>query len=176
VGEKLARGDEWRELLHTFIPAAVAAELARHKWPVFLRPFLDPFLPEVSHLRRLANRATQLVRGEIHARKTMDGTPLNSRKDCLDWFEEVRRGRDFDPVSAILFLLPAGTHNVSLTMTAIMYELLVHPELMESIRMEAAGVISKGGWTNSSLDKMVLLDRFMRETQRYRMTDPGKFL
>lgn len=42
--------------------------------------------------------------------------------------------------------------------------------------MEAAGVISKGGWTNSSLDKMVLLDRFMRETQRYRMTDPGKFL
>ncbi|WQF88025.1 Putative cytochrome P450 [Colletotrichum destructivum] len=175
VGPNLAHNVEWQEIAQSFASIATEAELARRRWPVFMRRFLDGFLQEPRKLKDLVDRARRLIDHELATRNrsmTSIGAPNYYDRDCLDWFEQLRGDGEFDVVFGQLFLVAAGTHNVSLTMTSLMYDLLLHPELIHDLRAEAVKVITESGWTKSSLDKLRLLDSCMRETQRYRITDP----
>jgi len=47
-----------------------------------------------------------------------------------------------------------------------LYRLLANPEYLEPLREEVDAVIREEGWTKAGMDKMHMIDSFLRETQR----------
>lgn len=54
-----------------------------------------------------------------------------------------------------------------------MYDLAVHPEVVDTLREEASSVLTKHGWTRSALEKMPKFESFMRESARLSPTNLG---
>ena len=52
------------------------------------------------------------------------------------------------------------------TFTQSFYRLLAHREYIEPLRREVEAVIAEEGWTKAGMDKMHMIDSFVRETQR----------
>jgi len=64
-------------------------------------------------------------------------------------------------------VLAAGSiHTSSDTITQVMFDLAEHPKIFEPLRQEIISVLSTGGWKKTNLNKLILLDSCIRETQR----------
>ena len=56
-----------------------------------------------------------------------------------------------------------------------MYNLAAYPGYAELMRMEVENVITKDGWNKASIDKLYLVDSFLRETMRLQSLSDGMF-
>jgi len=48
----------------------------------------------------------------------------------------------------------------------VLYRLLSHPEYIGPLRQEVEAAVAEEGWTKAGMDKMRMIDSFLRETQR----------
>ena len=67
-----------------------------------------------------------------------------------------------------VFLSQAFTH--------ALYHLAANPEYVEPLREEVERMVSKEGWTKASLDKMIKVDSFLKESQRFNGLGTSTFL
>lgn len=51
-------------------------------------------------------------------------------------------------------------------MTNALYHLAAEPQYIQPLREEAEAIVSTEGWSKASVDKMLKLDSFLKETQR----------
>ena len=59
-------------------------------------------------------------------------------------------------------------------MVQALYYLSSHPQYIEPLREEIAGVVAEYKWSKNSIDRMNKLDSFIRETQRVAPLTAGK--
>lgn len=57
--------------------------------------------------------------------------------------------------------------------THAIFDLMTRPELMQPLREEAERVVAEEGWTKNTVNNMVKIDSFLRETQRLRTMAPS---
>lgn len=64
-------------------------------------------------------------------------------------------------------VLSAGAiHTTSDLITQVMFNLAEHSDMFLPLRQEIISVLSTGGWKKTNLNRLVLLDSCIRETQR----------
>ncbi|KAH7054563.1 cytochrome P450 [Macrophomina phaseolina] len=190
LGERVARDREWLRLSLAYVSAcmmAVAKLAVLH--PRLRRP-ASLFMPEFWRMPKLLRGLRKRVAAEVRARKRTVGgsrplreklsSPLAPRQpqasplDVLQWMvDKADAGVPFDPVLGQIYLSFVSTHTTSLTMVAAMYELLANPEYIQPLRQEVSDVLAEEkGWTKRALQKMVLMDSVLKESQRLRMLGP----
>lgn len=180
LGPVMCKNDEWIRLSIGYtMDVFTGAHELRH-WPALLRPIVNEVLPSCRNVRAKAAEARSLLEPEIRRRREnnekllAEGKPLPKLSDTITWFDEMAKGRPFDPTSMQLSLSAAAMHTTSDLLTNAMYDLCANPEYFEPLREEIMAVLKEDGWKKTSLYKMKLLDSFMKESQRHTPTTIGK--
>lgn len=92
--------------------------------------------------------------------------------DFLQWMMEDPNlsssdGRPDKLAHRQLILSLAAIHTTSMAATHALYDLCAHPEYLEPLRDELVAVLKEdGGWCKQTLNKLVKLDSFLKESQR----------
>ncbi|KAJ8124950.1 hypothetical protein O1611_g8690 [Lasiodiplodia mahajangana] len=167
LGERLCRNKDWIEISIRFTVVMMMAQDALRSWPVFLRPFVHYFIPEIIYLKRLIKDSRKIIEPELEIRRAAR-PDIAKPEDSLSWLDDVRAGRPFDVVSGQLFLTVAAIHTTSVVLTALMYDLVKNPEYIPLLREEIIQVYKEdnNSWNKISLYKLKLMDSCMKESQR----------
>lgn len=88
--------------------------------------------------------------------------------DAIEWFEQVAKGRKYDPVHVQLTLSFVAIHTTADMITQLMFDLAQNPEYIQPLREEVIDVLGKLGWKKTSLYNLKLLDSVLKESQRLR--------
>ena len=73
---------------------------------------------------------------------------------------------------AEMFIVSRSNQNLQ-TFTHAMYNLAAYPGYAELMRKELGDVIAKDGWNKASIDRLYLVDSFLRETMRLQSLRDG---
>lgn len=180
LGPELCRNEEWLEMLINYTVEAFLAVHELRKYPAFIRPLVNLYLPGPRRVRAIIASARALIGPEIEKRRKRDAA-LEAKgervkgKDTVRWMDEVAKGRPYDPIINQLFFSVAALHTTSDLLTHAMYDLVGHPEVMDELREEVRRVIQEEGWKKTSLYKMKLMDSFLKESQRMNPTGLRKY-
>lgn len=174
LGERLCHNKDWIEISIRFTIVMMRAQDALRSWPLFMRPFVHFFIPELIYLKSLIKDARKIIEPELDLRMAERADVLKPQ-DSLSWLDDVRAGRPFDVVSGQLFLTVAAIHTTSVVITALMYDLVKNPEYTQLLREEAIKVYREDKeWNKTSLYKLKLLDSCMKESQRLNILGPSE--
>lgn len=175
LGERLCHNKDWIEISIRFTIVMMRAQDALRSWPLFMRPFVHFFIPELIYLKSLIKDARKIIEPELDLRMAERADVLKPQ-DSLSWLDDVRAGRPFDVVSGQLFLTVAAIHTTSVVITALMYDLVKNPRYIQLLREEAIKVYREDKeWNKTSLYKLKLLDSCMKESQRLNILGPSEF-
>ncbi|RXW14001.1 hypothetical protein EST38_g11854 [Candolleomyces aberdarensis] len=89
--------------------------------------------------------------------------------DFLQWTMDsaIKHGESDRQIVLRMMLTNFGSiHTTSLTFTNALLTLLAHPQYIDPLRAEIERAIKEEGWTKAAMDKMELLESFMKESQR----------
>ena len=84
VGRPLSRQEEWIEATIKYTVDSVGAKDAILKYPVFLRPFVAPFLPEIRRVKKYRSEGGKLLEPMLKASLAR----ARNEKTYLDEFED----------------------------------------------------------------------------------------
>lgn len=191
LGERVCRNKEWLRLSLDYVSACMTAVAKLSILHPRLRRIFSLLMVEFWKMPRLLRSLQKCLEPEVEARRRSCRSmrppcedPLLSQQrpqqlsplDVLQWMvDKAASGVPFDPVLGQVYLSSVSTHTTSLTMVAAMYELLANPQYLEPLRKEVADVlVEERGWTRRALQKMVLMDSVLKESQRMHMLGAGK--
>ncbi|KAH6856356.1 cytochrome P450 [Chaetomium sp. MPI-CAGE-AT-0009] len=171
VGPDKAADEEWLGLVQGYVHAYFAGVADLHRYPVWARPVVHWFLPNAIACRGYVRRARVVMDGVLRERREAveraerEGREGPRHEDALAWAEAASGGR-----------AQAGDVQLSLAMAALftttelfrqlLIEVARRPELVEPLREEVSEQISAHGISVAATSNMVLLDSFMKESQR----------
>lgn len=143
------------------------AARALRMWPRVLTPLVHWFLPQLQKLRCERTFARRIIDDEqvrrraLRKKRDKHGLPREKAADSLGWMEELARGQRLDFTGGQLGLTFAAIHTTSDLLSKCLVLLATRPQLMDEIRAEMVGVLSREGWKKTSQYNMGLLDSFM---------------
>ncbi|ETS81536.1 hypothetical protein PFICI_06538 [Pestalotiopsis fici W106-1] len=169
LGEELCRDPDWLRITTTYTHHITKAALELKAWPGLLRPFVIRFLPHGRALISLVKEAEELLGSVLKNRRdaTVRGTRRNYT-DAIEWFDQMAKGRKYNPVHVQLTLSFVAIHTTADMVTQVMFDLAQHPEYIEPLRQEAIKVLGKDGWKKTCLYELKLMDSVLKEVQRLR--------
>jgi len=89
--------------------------------------------------------------------------------DMLMWLMSEAKGveRSLDGLARRLLVVNfAAIFTTSFAITGVLYHLLSNPEYIEPLRRDVETAVAEEGWTKAGMDKMLMIDSFLRESQR----------
>lgn len=166
AGPEKAADAEWLALVQGYVGAYFAGVADLHRYPRWMRPVAHWFLPNAAACRRYVARARAVMDAVLRERAAVrEGRGGGEYEDALEWAQEASGGR-----------VPAGDVQLSLAMAALftttelfralVVEIARRPELVGELRSEVEEQIGEHGISAAALSGMVLMDSFMKETQR----------
>ncbi|KKY28744.1 putative cytochrome p450 [Diplodia seriata] len=176
LGAELCRNREWLDVFVSYTVEAFLAVQELRKYPAWLRPLVNLYLPGPRKVRATIAKARALIVPEIEQRraKVAEAASRGEKvkgKDTVAWMDEVAKGRPYDPVVNQLFFSVVALHTTGDLITHAILDLVTHPEVIEDLRDEVRQVLKEDGWKKTSLYKMKLMDSFLKESQR--LNPPG---
>lgn len=176
LGEELCRDPAWLRITANYTTDAFRAAQELRLWPAFLRRIAVRFLPRCRVLRAEVSEASRLLNNVLEKRRLEKEAAVEPKEyhDMIEWFEQVARGRKYDPAIMQLGMSFAAIHTTTDMITQLLFDLARNPELIEPLRREVVTVLSEGGWRKSSLYKLKLLDSVIKESQRMKPIGFGK--
>lgn len=167
-GTELSRHGEWVDSTINFAVDGFIGAQKIKKYPTFLRPLAQYWIPELSKIGQHHATAKRVIVPILKARKAQEAKGL----DFLQWMLESAQGDEVDLgfiASIQLKLSFAAIHTSAAAPTQLLYDLCVMPEYVAPLRQEIEEVMAEhGGVTNKqALLKLVKLDSFMKESQRF---------
>jgi cytochrome P450 len=172
-GRDAARREEWLGAAANFTTTAFIACFLIKWWPEPLRNIVCPFLPHLWSVRRQKRDALEFLVPIVEQRRKLISSGEEPPNDMLQWmlnkdeFEDSRDDREV--ANQLLQLTWVALHTTSLTVTSILYDLLLHgDDIIEDLRAEIRTTMSENDGTlpAASLPQLKLLDSVMRESQR----------
>ena len=173
LGLPLCRNRRWLDIAKNYtIDVFIGSRLMRMA-PAILRPITYWFIPQCKRLRAQVRDARKLIMPEVERRKERAQKALEAGQkppktaDSIGWMYEVARGREVDYVAGQLSLTMAAIHTTTEATTQALIDVCRNPEIVGPLREEIITVISENGWTKPTLQKLRLMDSFLKESQRY---------
>jgi cytochrome P450 len=188
VGRPLSRNEEWIQATTMSTVFGIAAKEAIHSYPRYIRDIVAPYLTPVKRLKAFKARGAQLLKPILDAQMAKEGNEKLHRDDiedeqgtCITWLlkHTPENGR-WDPMVLAnnqMGLSMAAIHTTSMAITAAIYDLAAHPEVIQPLRDEIQQVIDGDGQDvdgegfktlkKSSMPKLWKLDSFLKESQRF---------
>ncbi|TLD23314.1 hypothetical protein PspLS_07079 [Pyricularia sp. CBS 133598] len=171
VGLEKADDPEWLELAQSYVMAYFSGVGELATYPAWSRRIVHWFLPNIKTCRKLLAKARVIMKGVVLAREQeaadaeREGRPAPVYNDGLEWVR-LASGRQLDPADAQLSLAMAAFFTTAELLRVVLIEVARHPEYVEELRGEVCTHLSKHGVSVAAVNGMVLLDSFMKESQR----------
>ncbi|EXJ67390.1 uncharacterized protein A1O5_09403 [Cladophialophora psammophila CBS 110553] len=175
VPEPLCHSQEWLDLNINYPVNYFTGTFMMRMVPDLFRPVVHWFLPVCRQLRRDVAAAARILKPEVERRRraraqgTADsGNPKDS-PDAFQWMENTANERidTYNYIHGQLAYTLGAVHTTSGTFVHVVYDLVNHPEYIGDLREEIASVWKPGETiTKNTLQKLKLLDSFMKESQR----------
>lgn len=167
-GTDLSRNLSWTRVSIDFATDTYLAAVRLKQFPAILRPVVQYFIPEMQKVRRHQSLARQVIVPEIEFRLKTGDRPL----DLLHMLWEAAKGPDKTPefmAYTALAISFAAIRTSSSVPTHVLYDLCAHREYIKPLREEIVTVLEEQGSLSSkaALNKLVKLDSFMKESQRF---------
>lgn len=166
-GTTLSHNREWVQSSIDFaIDGFIGAQQLK-RYPEFLKPFAARFIPEIAkiagHYAAAEAAAIPLLESRL---RTGD-----KAEDLLYWMAEQAKGEERDMAFLASILLKvsfAAIHTSAAAPAQLIYDLCERPEIIETLRNEVESLTSDDDLiTKSGFLKMVKMDSFMKESQRF---------
>lgn len=178
VGEELCRNDVYLKTSQSFSNSIFIHGLIMSMLPFrsMLRSAYD-FLLVRFHLRYL-RKAMEVILPVVQARfeEFQERESLSDHQrpvslDAIEWSLEYSKGsaKEHDPHWIALSLLHniwAGSAAPGGLVTQMVFQVLLEPQYLDPLRAEAKAALSSGGYTDSALGSMHLMDSLIRELNR----------
>jgi cytochrome P450 len=169
IGREKNRDPAW---LHTAIQyttdAFISAEYLRIL-PGFLRPLGALIIPEVRRCRKHLTVAKNIIGPLIQARASGQEKPGD---DMVQWMVDSATTPEEREITFIsqqfLVISFASIHSTTVALTKILYDLASRQEYIKPLREELEAALREEGgvFTRQSVQKMELMDSFLKESQR----------
>ncbi|TLS21881.1 uncharacterized protein PpBr36_09569 [Pyricularia pennisetigena] len=171
VGPEKADDPEWLELAQRYVAAYFAAVGELAAYPAWSRRIMHWFLPNAKTCRGLLARARVIMKAVVEAREQeaadakREGRAAPEHNDALEWVRVASGGR-LDPADGQLSLAMAAFFTTAELLRVVLIEVARHPEYVEELRKEVSTQLFDHGVSVAAVNGMVLLDSFMKESQR----------
>ncbi|KAI5918729.1 ent-kaurene oxidase [Camillea tinctor] len=171
IGPDLCRSEEYLKASMNYTLAFVNAVSNLKQWNPWLRWFGRYFTPEVDNLFTERKNAHAFFKPIIKKRRAAMKAGEEMPDDTLQWMiNKADENKITDDMLAEiqLNLSMAAIHTTTLTVTMILYDLVVRPDIIDELRKEITSVLetTDGVMTTHALFEMKLLDSVMKESQR----------
>ncbi|OJD36251.1 cytochrome p450 [Diplodia corticola] len=191
VGPRACRDAEWLAITKRYTVDAFGAARELRAWSPLLRPWAHRFLPSCRRVRADLAAARRIVGPVVEARreevrlgrereraegKKAGGGGVEKVADAVGWLEESARGRPFDHVCGQLAFAVAATFTTTELTSVCVLNLCAYPEYVEPLRREIVEVMGEGPegeggggearWRKAALQRLRLMDSFIKESQR----------
>ncbi|XXG96060.1 hypothetical protein Hte_002337 [Hypoxylon texense] len=178
IGPELCRSDDYLNASIGYTLDFINAVSKLKQWNKRWRWIGRYFTPEVDKLFSEREKAHNFLRPVIEQRRAAMKAGNNLPDDALQWMlNKIDEFGLSDEVLAEtqLNLSMAAIHTTTLTVTMILYDLVVRPDVIEEVREEIRNVLAAhdGVMTSHALFDMKLLDSVMKESQR---VNPGSLV
>ncbi|KAI1387289.1 cytochrome P450 [Hypoxylon trugodes] len=175
IGEELCRSEEYIQASIGYTLDFIGAVENLKKWHRRWRWFGRYFTPEVDKLFSDRKKAHNFLRPIIEQRRAAMKAGREMPDDALQWMlNSVDKFglTDADLAETQLGMSLAAIHTTTLTLTLIIYDLVIRPDVVNELREEIRTVTAahNGVMTTQALFEMKLLDSVMKESQR---VNPG---
>ncbi|KAI1078786.1 cytochrome P450 [Whalleya microplaca] len=171
VGSDLYRSEEYLHASMNYTMAFFNAIKKLKQWSPWTRWIGRYFTPEVDHLYAERKKAHDFLLPIIRQRREAMKVGKESPDDALQWMlnKVDEFGLSDDTLAeAQLNLSMVSIHTTTLTITLILYDLVVRQNVIAELRDEIKTVLAKenGVMSTHALFEMKLLDSVMKESQR----------
>lgn len=166
-GTDLSRHQEWVDSTINFAVDGFIGAQAIKKYSTFIRPLARYWIAELSKISQHHATAKRVIVPILKARKAQKTKPV----DFLQWMLESAQGEETKEefiASIQLKLSFAAIHTSAAAPTQLLYDLCARPEYIGPLRQEIEEVLAEHGVMNKqALLKLVKMDSFMKESQRF---------
>ncbi|KAI1776976.1 cytochrome P450 [Hypoxylon cercidicola] len=178
IGPELCRSEDYLNASIGYTLDFVNAVAKLKQWNKRWRWIGRYFTPEVDKLFSERQKAHKFLNPVIEKRRAAMKAGKDLPDDMLQWM--LSKVDEFsltdDAIAETqLNVSMAAIHTTTLTVTMILYDLVVRPDLIEELREEIRSVLAAndGVMTSHALFEMKLLDSVMKESQR---VNPGSLI
>ncbi|KAK0666959.1 putative cytochrome P450 E-class, group IV [Cercophora samala] len=171
VGPELADDGNWLGLVQGYVTSYFMAVYDLHAYPAWTRSIVHWFLPNAKACRKTVPQVRAIVNDVLRKRQDevdqakREGKSAPEYNDALAWAQAASKG-NIEPGDLQLSLAMAAFFTTAEMFRAILVDIVRHPELVEPLRKEVWEQISAHGISVAAANNMVLLDSFMKESQR----------
>ncbi|KAJ7269724.1 cytochrome P450 [Mycena rebaudengoi] len=145
-------------------------------FPKLLRPIVGPLIANRKESMRVAMKFLgPLVEERIQKENQLGPNWPGKPNDLISWLLDHAEGEDratTEIVQRILVTNMAAIHTSSMAFTHAIFDLTRYPSHIAPMREEAERIIKQQGWSKAALNSMVLIDSFIRESQRMNGNGP----
>lgn len=171
VGTELAGNASWHRVNMEVTANIFALAMPLKLCPAFLQPAAAGILPARRKLQRSIHALHAYLIPEIEARRQrqVDDAAYQKPGDMLQWMMDAAEGEEKDPnhlATRYMAGVIGSLFTVSGALVSCLYDLAAYPEYVEPLREEAHRVLKNGGWHKGTAAELVLMDSFMKESQR----------
>ncbi|KAL1760611.1 cytochrome P450, partial [Schizophyllum commune] len=170
VGMPLCRNQGYIDLCTGFAHKALKTMLILSVLPPFMRPPAVKLISGLPKAARVMQHYLEPILASHLSQANESGRLAKANNDLITWLLEDGGGGEedklYDLALRVLTANFASLHTTSMTFTHAMYNLAAYPGYAELMRLEVENVITKDGWNKASIDRLYLVDSFLRETMR----------
>jgi cytochrome P450 len=170
VGTPLCRNQDYLTLNLNFAVNAVKFAIIIGMFPKPLKPIVARVLSNLPSQIRQEMEFIRPIVEERFTRMEEFGEDWDDKPNyILMWLMSEAKGveRSLEGLARRLLVVNfAAIHTTSNTFLNVLYRLLSNPECIEPLRRDVETAVAEEGWTKAGMDKMHMIDSFLRETQR----------
>ncbi|KAL8692055.1 MAG: hypothetical protein Q9218_002841 [Villophora microphyllina] len=179
-GKALSRNSEWTSTSINFTDDTWLTAQRLKRFRPFLRPLVQHWIPEMAKVRHHGNVAQRVIAPIVNERLEQQRILGDKWRPPLDLLQMLWDGAygqdktaDFMAYTALAISF-AAIRTSSSVPVHLLYDLCARPEYIEPLRDEIETVLAEeGSFTKVAFNRLVKLDSFMKESQRY---NPLSFL
>lgn len=180
VGGELARNNAWHTANIETTQQIFLTALVLKCVPGVLRPLVASLLPTRRKLKKCIERVQSYLVPEIERRilQMKEQGRDDAPEDVLQWMLETGTKEEREPsnlATRYVFAVIGSLFTVSAGLVDCLYDLTAHPEYLEPLREEVQQALAEeGGWNKATPARLVKMDSFMKESQRFHPPTPSK--
>ncbi|KPI43088.1 Ent-kaurene oxidase [Cyphellophora attinorum] len=167
VGKSLATHEAYLQNATDYAQAVVVSAEILRLVPHWLKSTVVKFLPVTTCMKK----AVAYLGPQVEERLSRKDSNRNREDDLLQWLLDEAPPIEktvYQLVERVMALNVASIHTTTMTFTAAIYSLALEPEkYMDTLRDEVINSLEDGKISFGSIQKLVHVDSFLRESARY---------
>lgn len=182
VGLPLCRNDDWHSTNLFTTEQIFVTALILKCLPAVLHPVVGSLLPTRRKLKHGIDRVHSYLVPLIEKRRRREleeGEKYEKPEDVLQWMMDGAEGEEREAnnlATRYVFSVIGSLYTVSTGLVDCLYDMTARPEYLDSLRQEVREVLNEdGSWQKGTAAKLVKMDSFMKESQRFNAPSPSEY-